>query len=91
MKLKRLQLKNFRCFYGESDIEFAGDNKKNITVIHGENGAGKTVLLNAFKWVLYEQFTSGVQLEKQIVTKRAIYEADPGDVLDGRVHGHWHL
>ena len=85
MKLKRLKLKNFRCFYGESEIEFAGGDKKNSTVIHGENGAGKTVLLNAFKWVLYEQLTSGVQLEKQLVTKRAIYEADPGDVLEAYV------
>ncbi|MEM7476695.1 MAG: AAA family ATPase [Planctomycetota bacterium] len=84
MRLKRLKLKNFRCFYGESEIEFAGGDK-NITVIHGENGAGKTVLLNAFKWVLYEQLTSGVQLEKQIVTKRAIYEADSGDVLEAYV------
>ena len=81
MRLKRLKLKNFRCFYGESEIKFAS-GEKNITVIHGENGAGKTVLLNAFKWVLYEQLTSGVQLEKQIVTKRAIYEADLGDVLE---------
>ncbi len=84
MRLKRLKLKNFRCFYGESEIEFASGDR-NITVIHGENGAGKTVLLNAFKWVLYEQLTSGVQLEKQIVTKRAIYEADPGDVLEAYV------
>ena len=84
MRLKRLKLKNFRCFYGESEIEFAGGDR-NITVIHGENGAGKTVLLNAFKWVLYEQLTSGVQLKKQIVTKRAIYEADPGDVLEAYV------
>ncbi len=84
MKLKRLKLKNFRCFHGESEIKFAS-GEKNITVIHGENGAGKTVLLNAFKWVLYELVTSGVQLKEQIVTKRAIYEAEPGDILEAYV------
>ena len=84
MKLKRLNLRNFRQFYGDSEIHFA-DGRKNITVIHGENGAGKTVLLNAFKWVLYAEVTSGIQLKDQIVTKRAIYEADQGDIIEAYV------
>ena len=84
MKLKYLRLKNFRQFYGESEIQFA-TGRKNITVIHGENGAGKTALLNAFKWVLYEEVTSGIQLRDQIATKRAIYEAAPGDTVEAYV------
>ena len=84
MKLLRLKLKNFRQFYGESNIRFASGNR-NITVIHGENGGGKTALLNAFKWVLYSEVTSGIQLKDQIVTKRAIYEAKSGDSVDAFV------
>jgi len=84
MKLVRLGLKNFRQFYGESSIKFASGNK-NITVIHGENGGGKTALLNAFKWVLYAEVTAGIQLKDQIVTKRAIYEAADGDIIDAYV------
>lgn len=84
MKLKYLRLKNFRSFYGESEIRFA-TGEKNITVVHGENGAGKTALLNAFKWVLYGEFTSGIQLKDQVVTKRALYEADPGETVEGYV------
>ena len=84
MKLKRLGLRNFRQFYGDSEIRFAS-GKNNVTVIHGENGAGKTALLNAFKWVLYGETTSGMQLKEQLVTKRALYEARSGDVVDAHV------
>ena len=84
MRLRRLKLKNFRQFFGEAEIKFAA-GKNNITVIHGENGAGKTALLNAFKWVLYGEVTSGIQLKDQIVTKRAIYAAESGDVIEAFV------
>lgn len=87
MRLKRLSLKNFRQFYGESTIRFAYGSK-NVTVIHGENGAGKTALLNAFKWVMYAETTSGVQLKDQLITKRAIYEAcqkGSGSTIDAYV------
>ena len=89
MKLMRLKLKNFRQFYGESEMSFAtGAGNKNITVIHGENGGGKTSLLNAFKWVLYAETTSGVQLKEKLITNRAIYEAcekSPGSTVDAYV------
>ncbi len=84
MKLRRLAVNNFRCFYGESEIRFASE-KKNITVIHGENGAGKTALLNAFKWVLYAEAATGIQSTDQIVSRRAIYEARPGEVVNAFV------
>lgn len=84
MKLNRLKMKNFRQFFGESELLFSS-GKKNITVIHGENGAGKTALLNAFKWVLYSEVTSGIQIRDQIVTKRAIYEAEKGETVEAFV------
>jgi predicted ATP-binding protein involved in virulence len=42
MKLKRLHLRNFRCFE-ELTIDFS----KRLTVIIGDNGAGKTAILDA--------------------------------------------
>jgi DNA sulfur modification protein DndD len=54
MKIKRIKFNNFRQFNGEHSIEFSTDAEKNITVIHGENGGGKTAILNAFKWAFYE-------------------------------------
>ena len=53
MKLKSLKLKNFRRFYGEQEIVFSTSDKKKITLIHAENGVGKTNILRAVHWVMY--------------------------------------
>lgn len=53
MLLKYLKLKDFRQFKGEQTIVFATDERKNVTIIMGENGSGKTSLAQAFTWCLY--------------------------------------
>jgi DNA sulfur modification protein DndD len=74
MKLKKLTIRNFRQFYGEVSISFSTDDKASVTVIHGENGAGKTSLLNAFKWVLYGTTDFDTNNEN-ILSEKAIAEA----------------
>jgi DNA sulfur modification protein DndD len=53
MILERLVIHNFRQFKGEQEIIFSDNREKNITLIHAENGFGKTTLLNAILWALY--------------------------------------
>lgn len=54
MLLKSLKIKDFRQFKGTQFIEFANDTRqKNVTIILGENGSGKTSLAQAFTWCLY--------------------------------------
>jgi DNA sulfur modification protein DndD len=53
MKLHRLTLRNFRQFRGEQELYFADNEERNVTVIHAENGFGKTALLNALLWGFY--------------------------------------
>ena len=53
MLLKSLKVKDFRQFKGEQTIMFANDLQKNVTVIMGDNGTGKTTLAQAFTWCLY--------------------------------------
>lgn len=53
MIIKKIVLNNFRQYYGEQSLSFAYGETDNVTVIHGENGSGKTALINAFLWVLY--------------------------------------
>lgn len=62
MRIKRLGVMNFRQFSGSHELSFSTDDKKNVTVVHGENGSGKTSLLNAFKWCFYgtADFDTGV-------------------------------
>lgn len=53
MLLKSIKLENFRQFRDES-IDFAqGEDGKNVTIILGENGTGKTTFAQAFSWCLY--------------------------------------
>ncbi|MCH3955345.1 MAG: AAA family ATPase [Eubacterium sp.] len=53
MLLKSIKLENFRQFRDEY-IDFAkGENGKNVTIILGENGTGKTTFAQAFSWCLY--------------------------------------
>ena len=82
MKLVYLQLCNFRQFYSKTpQIKFASGDK-NTTVIHGNNGAGKTTILNAFTWVLYESFTAAFASPELLVNQRAIAEANLGQAVE---------
>jgi DNA sulfur modification protein DndD len=73
MKLESMRLYNFRQFYGEQRIRFSIDKKKNVTIINGIMGAGKTSLHRAFVWCLYGEWDE--QTRGQIVNKRAINES----------------
>ena len=53
MLLKSITLENFRQFRHES-IDFAqGNDGKNVTIILGENGTGKSTFAQAFFWCMY--------------------------------------
>ena len=52
MLLKSLKLKDFRQFKGEQGVVFSTDPDKNVTIIMGENGSGKTTFAQAFTWCL---------------------------------------
>jgi len=52
MQIDYLLMKNFRQ-YADTRIEFARSKESNFTIIEGENGAGKTNILNAITWCLY--------------------------------------
>ena len=52
MELDKVIIKNYRQ-YRDVDIDFAKDPEKNFTIIKGNNGTGKTTMLNALSWCLY--------------------------------------
>jgi DNA sulfur modification protein DndD len=53
MILERIVLENFRQFKDRQEIIFSDLRERNVTVVHAENGFGKTTLLNAVLWALY--------------------------------------
>lgn len=71
VKFRKIELKNFRQFYGEQTIQFSTDPQKNITLIHAENGTGKTAFLNAILWCLFEIHTDNFKDPKKLLNKVA--------------------
>ena len=90
MKLTSIKLCNFRSFYGKTpEVTLAGGDIRNTTMIYGSNGAGKTSILNAFTWVLYEKFSAAFASTEQLVNKRAIAESEPGQPVECWVEVGW--
>ena len=48
-----MTVENFLPFKGSHTIDFSTDNTKNVTIVMGDNGSGKTSLAQAFEWCLY--------------------------------------
>lgn len=53
MILEKITIENFRQFRGKQEIFFSTVPSRNVTLVHAENGFGKTALLNALLWGFY--------------------------------------
>lgn len=59
MIIKEIVLNNFRIYGGYNPIDLAPDGDKNIIIVSGKNGYGKTTFLMSLVWCLY-----GKQMQK---------------------------
>jgi len=55
MKIIKILLNNFRQYYGSVSIDIDTTDEKNIVLIGGKNGFGKTNFLMAIVWCFYGQ------------------------------------
>lgn len=85
MRIRTIQLNNFRQFYGKTPLIEFSHGDLNTTIIHASNGGGKTALLNSLTWTFYEEFSSGFLSPNELVNKRAIYEAEAGERVEASV------
>lgn len=81
MRLHSIELVDFRQFKGRQVIDFAIDTPKNVSVIYGENGRGKTGIFRALMFCLYgdrslsqdelsgEQKREGLKLINEVALK----------------------
>lgn len=74
MLIRRIKLKNFRQFYGEHEIVFPTTGARNVTLIHAENGFGKTSILNAVLWCLFRDTTPKFEKPEDITNYDALKE-----------------
>jgi DNA sulfur modification protein DndD len=53
MYIKKVEIKNFRIYHGTNPIVFPIVPGKNVYIISGDNGHGKTTFLTSLVWCLY--------------------------------------
>ena len=81
MKIFEVEIENYRQYKGTNSISFSIDPEKNFTIIEGDNGGGKSNLMNAINWCLYgdEMFKSKNNEGREIVNELALQELNDGD------------
>lgn len=71
MFIKNVTLTNYRIYHGENGINFFPAPFRNVYVISGNNGFGKTTFLTSLIWCLYGK----VMVDVDEKYRREIYEA----------------
>lgn len=61
MKINKIKFQNFRIYKGENEILLTPTASKNISIIAGKNGFGKTTFLTSLIWVFYGKMMSEVE------------------------------
>ncbi len=71
MFISRVILKDFRIYSQLQELNFPKNGKKNVFIVSGNNGFGKTTLLNSLVWCLYGKLM--VDVDDKF--RKEIYEA----------------
>ena len=83
MQIKEITLNNFRIYKGENTINLLPDGDKNIIVISGKNGFGKTTFLMSLVWCLYGRQMDAVdELYKKEIADKGGYPKYIGNTLN---------
>jgi len=75
MTIKNIILNNYRLYKGENKISFQKKDKKNLFLISGENGFGKSTFLHSLLWCLYGRLMADVDetFRKEMSNGKYIY------------------
>lgn len=55
MKINKIFIKNFKSYYNDNEYDLTVDDNKNVILIIADSGYGKTTLMQAINWVLYDE------------------------------------
>ncbi len=93
VQILEIHLKNYRQYEGENIIDLRTTAEKNINIIEGQNGAGKSNILNAITLCFYDeeihQETTGEELETLSYVSESVVEAlSTGESARGYVEVH---
>ncbi|MFD0315601.1 AAA family ATPase [Streptomyces flavalbus] len=79
MKIEEISLLNFRNYRGEQRLVFTTAPDKNVTMVFGTNGGGKTTLLNACTWALFGELSLDFEEQETLINSEVWSEAKEGD------------
>ena len=83
MFIKEIELDNFRIYKGYNLIELLPDGDRNIIVVSGKNGFGKTTFLMSLVWCLYgHQMGKIDELYKKEIKDKGNYNKYIGNSLN---------
>jgi DNA sulfur modification protein DndD len=90
MEILSLEINNYRQYVGTQKINLATSGDKNLNIIEGQNGAGKSNILNAITLCFYgreiHQETRGEEMEQlPMVSEPIIDDLSPGESESGHV------
>lgn len=93
VQILELNLKNYRQYEGETTIDLQTTSDKNINIIEGQNGAGKSNILNAITLCFYDeeihQDTTSEDLETlSYVSESVVDELSTGESARGYIEVH---
>jgi len=61
MKISKIKLNNFRIYKGQNELDLSSKGHKNISIIAGKNGFGKTTFLTSLIWCFYGKLMTQVE------------------------------
>jgi DNA sulfur modification protein DndD len=79
MKLRKLTLKNFMPYKGQTVIDFPTDEFSNVMLLFGDNMRGKTSFLNSIRWGFYAEVIGRHSIPipfQEVPNKEAAAEGD---------------
>lgn len=83
MIIKSIELNNFRIYKGVNQIVLTPDGDKNIIIVSGNNGFGKTTFLMSLVWCLYGKNMEKVDdLYKKEIDEKGGYNKYIGNSLN---------
>ena len=87
MIIKSIELNNFRIYKGVNKIDLTPSGDRNIIIVSGHNGFGKTTFLMSLVWCLYGRQMENVDdLYKKEITEKGGYGRYIGNSLNIEAH-----
>lgn len=83
MTIREIELNNFRIYKGKNKIELSPDGNRNLIIVSGNNGFGKTTFLMSLVWCLYGKNMGKVdELYRKEIDEKGGYSKYIGNSLN---------